>query len=83
MGYIDQIMAMQWVKNYISYFGGKGKTVLFGQSAGAMSVAAHIQSPQSQGLFDSVIIESNPWAIPFRKLADADYLGEQFMRVRI
>ncbi|KAI6649632.1 acetylcholinesterase isoform E4-E6 precursor [Oopsacas minuta] len=79
MGFRDQIMAMQWVKDYISYFGGKGKTTLFGESAGAISVAAHLQSPSSHGLFDNIIIESDPWTVPLRNTIDATYLGKQFM----
>ena len=81
MGFSDQRMAMKWVKNYISYFGGDGKTTLFGESAGAISVGAHIASPLSKGLFDDVIIESDPWTIPFRDTIDADLLGEQFFYV--
>ena len=81
MGLIDQRMAMKWVRDYISYFGGGGKISLFGESAGAISVAAHVASPLSQGLFDSVIIQSSPWTIPLRDLEDADYLGEQFIQV--
>ena len=74
-------MAMQWVKDYISYFGGNGKKTLFGQSAGAISVAAHVASPLSKGLFDNVIIESEPWTIPLRRKLNADLLGEQFFIV--
>ena len=81
MGFRDQRMAMQWVKDYISYFGGDGKKTLFGQSSGAISVAAHVASPLSKGLFDNVIIESEPWTIPLRTTANADLLGEQFILV--
>ena len=81
MGFIDQRMAMKWVKDYIGYFGGGGKICLFGESAGALCVAAHVASPLSQGLFDSVIIQSSPWTIPLRDIEDADYLGEQFIQV--
>ena len=82
MGFIDQRMAMKWVKDYIGYFGGVWKDLsMYGESAGALCVAAHVASPLSQGLIDSVIIQSSPWTIPLRDIEDADYLGEQFIQV--
>ncbi|KAI6661815.1 acetylcholinesterase isoform E4-E6 precursor [Oopsacas minuta] len=78
MGFIDQRMAMLWVNAYISYFGGNGKITLFGESAGAISVGAHLASPLSTGLFDNAIIESDPWTAPLRNTVDADVLGEDF-----
>ncbi|KAI6658099.1 acetylcholinesterase isoform E4-E6 precursor [Oopsacas minuta] len=79
MGIQDQRMAMQWVKKYISYFGGKGKITLFGESSGAMSVAVHMVSPLSKGLYDYVIMESNGWTLPYRSSGDAELLGYQFI----
>ncbi|KAI6661816.1 acetylcholinesterase isoform E4-E6 precursor [Oopsacas minuta] len=78
MGFIDQRVAMQWVNNYISYFGGNGKITLFGESAGAISVGAHLASPLSTGLFRNAIVESDPWTIPLRSTINADVLGEEF-----
>ncbi|HOX27955.1 MAG TPA: carboxylesterase/lipase family protein [bacterium] len=57
----DQIAALKWVKKNIAQFGGDPANVtLFGESAGGMSVAAHLLSPLSRGLFDKAIIESGP-----------------------
>ncbi len=51
-GYLDQNAVLRWVHDNISVFGGDpGKVVLTGQSFGAGSVAAHIFSPLSRGLF--------------------------------
>ena len=46
---------MQWVKDNIQYFGGDpNKITLFGESAGAASVAIHMTIPQSAKLFNQV-----------------------------
>ena len=50
MGLRDQNLAMQWVNQNIKQFGGDPDTVtIFGESAGALSVAYQIISPLSQG----------------------------------
>ena len=50
---------MRWVQNQIHHFNGdKDKVLLFGESAGAISVCAHLVSPQSAGLFQAAIMES-------------------------
>jgi acetyl esterase/lipase len=41
-----------WVKSNIAAFGGDPDAIsVFGQSAGAMSVASHMAAPSSKGLF--------------------------------
>jgi len=58
-GFLDQVAALQWVKNNISAFGGDPGTVtIAGQSAGAMSVNQMITSPLAAGLFHRAITES-------------------------
>ncbi|TVY54096.1 Carboxylesterase patB [Lachnellula cervina] len=45
LGLHDQLMAMQWVQQYISLFGGDPEQVtLIGESAGASSIVFHITS---------------------------------------
>ncbi len=64
-GILDQRFALQWVQRNIANFGGDGSQVtLFGQSAGAMSVAYHLVDPASWGLFRRVMIQSNPLGMP-------------------
>ncbi|XP_055850672.1 juvenile hormone esterase-like [Episyrphus balteatus] len=58
-GYLDQVMALQWVHDHISNFGGNPKSVtLLGMSSGAVSTIYHMASPLSKGLFHRVIAMS-------------------------
>ena len=51
-GYLDQNAALRWVHDNIEAFGGDpAQVIITGQSFGAGSVAAHLFSPLSKGLF--------------------------------
>ncbi|CAD6192518.1 unnamed protein product [Caenorhabditis auriculariae] len=68
MGLLDQQMALHWIRDHISAFGGDpGKVCLFGESAGAASIVAHLIAPASRGLFGNAILQSgsldNKWAM--------------------
>lgn len=59
VGLHDQLLALKWVKDNIASFGGNPNSItIFGESAGAMSVGAHVLSPLSNGLFQRAIIQS-------------------------
>eukprot|EP00929_Paragymnodinium_shiwhaense_P065507 TRINITY_DN32829_c0_g1_i1.p1 TRINITY_DN32829_c0_g1~~TRINITY_DN32829_c0_g1_i1.p1 ORF type:complete len:579 (-),score=121.40 TRINITY_DN32829_c0_g1_i1:141-1877(-) len=59
-GFVDQQLALKWVRSNIHAFGGDPKRVtLVGQSAGAMSVFVHLTAPGSQGLFQRAFLASN------------------------
>lgn len=50
LGLKDQNLALQWVQRNVRYFGGDPDNVsIMGQSAGAASVAMHLNSPKSKG----------------------------------
>lgn len=58
-GLLDQRAALDWVHRNASAFGGDARNVtLFGQSAGALSICAHLTSAQSAGLFHRAILQS-------------------------
>ncbi|XP_001659467.2 venom carboxylesterase-6 [Aedes aegypti] len=58
-GFKDQVMALKWVRDHISAFGGRSDSVtLMGYSAGALSNTLHMVSPMSKGLFHRVIVMS-------------------------
>lgn len=64
-GLLDQIAALQWVKNNIGQFGGDTNNItIWGESAGGASVGYLLTSPLSNGLFNKAIIESGALALP-------------------
>ncbi|WP_421824568.1 carboxylesterase/lipase family protein [Flagellimonas oceanensis] len=57
--YMDQIAALNWVKDNISAFGGDPDNVtIFGFSAGGVSVHSLMTIPSAQGLFHKAISQS-------------------------
>ncbi|KAH7024355.1 Alpha/Beta hydrolase protein [Microdochium trichocladiopsis] len=56
-GLWDQVIALRWVQEHIRAFGGDpGRVCIFGQSAGALSVACHLA--RGEPLFESASIMS-------------------------
>ncbi|CAL8069288.1 unnamed protein product [Orchesella dallaii] len=55
----DIVHALQWVRDYIPYFGGDPNSItITGQSAGAVAVTHLLVSPMGRGLFHRVISQS-------------------------
>lgn len=58
-GLLDQVAALDWIKNNIDLLGGDPNNVtIFGESAGAQSVSEIMSTPLSEGLFHKAILQS-------------------------
>jgi para-nitrobenzyl esterase len=58
-GILDQIRALEWVRDEIAAFGGDpGHVTVFGESAGGMSVGTLLGTPRARGLFHRAILQS-------------------------
>src|SRR3989442_1583178 len=56
---LDQVAALQWVRENIAAFGGDpGNVTIFGESAGAMCIGTLLSMPRAQGLFHRAIAQS-------------------------
>ncbi|NVO19580.1 MAG: carboxylesterase family protein [Bacteroidetes bacterium] len=56
---LDEILALTWVKHNISNFGGDtSRVMIFGESAGGVSVGNLLTTPLAAGLFQRACIES-------------------------
>ncbi len=58
-GLLDQQAALRWLLANVEGFGGDPeRLMIFGESAGGVSVCAQLASPLSAGLFDAAVMQS-------------------------
>ena len=76
-GLLDKIAALEWVQANAEAFGGDPDRVLiFGQSAGSMSVCSLVASPLAAGLFHRAVGQSAGCFTPLETLEQAEERGE-------
>jgi para-nitrobenzyl esterase len=79
-GMLDQVLALEWVRDNIAAFGGNpGNVTIFGESAGGGSVACLMAMPVAQGLFHKGIAESGSHSL-VRQLDGAEELTSRLCK---
>jgi len=81
-GLKDQLVALRWVKKNIANFGGDpNRITIAGESAGAVSVHAHVLSPlgKDENLFHSAISFSGTMLMAVKAISDEEAAEKAFM----
>jgi para-nitrobenzyl esterase len=82
VGMMDIVLALQWVRDNISKFGGDpGNVTIYGQSGGAGKVSTLLAMPPAKGLFHRAIIQSGA-ALKGVSIETANASAKNFMASR-
>lgn len=80
-GTLDQLLALEWIKNNIESFGGdKNRITLLGSSAGAKAIGALMSVEKSFNLFDQVILISGAYQ-SVRSVETAKKATNKYMQI--
>jgi len=80
-GLLDQIIAIEWVHDNITAFGGDPDNItVFGESAGGMSIGTMMSMPAAGGKFPKAILESGA-ANTVSDLDEAVDMSKEYLKV--
>ena len=78
---LDMKMALEWVKNNVSNFGGDPDNVMiFGQSGGGAKVNTLMAMPSAKGLFHKAVNESGSFRTAMLEKTETQSLGAEVLK---
>lgn len=81
LGTLDQVAALEWVRDHIEGLGGDpGCVTVVGQSAGASTIGRLLTTPETRTLLHRVVLQSGGWGRAPGAPDRAAMRAEQFMR---
>ena len=82
MGMLDMVVALEWVHQYIGYFGGDPEQItIFGESAGSASIGHLLLSKETDGLFAQGIGQSGSAIASWAFDSNAEFHAENIARI--